>query len=95
MKRSLWHRVLRNNAPAGYFWVSLVCFCALVIASFLLFEQQIQDFLAHLELYLPDSPARKAHLALLLIALLALCQCRRAWWRCSPWPPWAASVATW
>ncbi|CAK15433.1 3-dehydroquinate synthase [Pseudomonas entomophila] len=72
MKRSLWHRVLGNNAPAEYFWVSLVCFSALLIASFLLFEQQIQDFLAHLELYLPDSPARKAHLALLLIALLAL-----------------------
>ncbi|MEN8641045.1 3-dehydroquinate synthase [Pseudomonas sichuanensis] len=72
MKRSLWHRVLCNKAPADYFWASLVCFSALVIASFLLFEQQIQDFLAHLELYLPESPAGKANLALLLIALLAL-----------------------
>jgi len=72
MKRGLWHRVLSKRAPADHFWVSLFCFAGLVIASFLLFEQQIQDFLGHLDLYLPTTPAQQLNLALLLIALLAL-----------------------
>ena len=72
MKRGLWHRVLCERAPAEYFWVSLFCFSALVIASFLLFEEQIHGFLGQLQLYLPDTPAQRFSLALLLIALLAL-----------------------
>jgi 3-dehydroquinate synthase len=54
------------------FWLSLICFSGLVIASFVLFEQQIQDFLTHLNLYLPTTPSQKLNLALLLIALLTL-----------------------
>lgn len=72
MKRGLWHRVLSKRAPADHFWVSLFCFAGLVIASFLLFEQQIEGFLGHLETYLPDTPVQAFNLALLLIALLAL-----------------------
>lgn len=72
MKSGHWRRVLCKRAPAGHFWVSLVCFALLVIVSFLLFEQPIQNFLSHLELYRPDTPAQKNQLALLLIALLAL-----------------------
>ncbi|TFH79999.1 3-dehydroquinate synthase [Pseudomonas kribbensis] len=72
MKHSRWYRALSKNAWAGHFWLSLFCFAVLVIASFLLFEQQIQDFLNHLDLYLPSSPTQQLNLALLLIALLAL-----------------------
>ncbi|MFM9380503.1 3-dehydroquinate synthase [Pseudomonas sp. UV AK001] len=72
MKHSRWYRALSKNASAGHFWLSLFCFAVLVIASFLLFEQQIQDFLNHLDLYLPTSPTQQLNLALLLIALLAL-----------------------
>ncbi|WP_438301964.1 3-dehydroquinate synthase [Pseudomonas sp. NMS19W] len=72
MKHSRWYRALSKNASAGHFWLSLFCFAVLVIASFLLFEQQIQDFLNHLDLYLPSSPTQQLNLALLLIALLAL-----------------------
>ncbi|MGY2289787.1 3-dehydroquinate synthase [Pseudomonas sp. SDO528_S397] len=72
MKRSRWFRAFSKTGPAEYFWLSLVCFSALVVASFLLFEQQIQDVLAYLTLYLPETPAQKLNVALLLIALLAL-----------------------
>ncbi|WP_367375470.1 3-dehydroquinate synthase [Pseudomonas lini] len=72
MKRSRGYRALSKRGPAGHFWISLLCFSGLVIASFLLFEQQIQDFLTHLNLYLPSTPSQKLNLALLLIALLAL-----------------------
>ncbi|MGB8923101.1 MAG: 3-dehydroquinate synthase [Pseudomonas sp.] len=72
MKHSRWYRALSKKAPAEHFWLSLFCFSGLVIASFVLFEQQIQDFLTHLDLYLPSSPTQKLNLALLLIALLAL-----------------------
>lgn len=72
MKHGRGYRLLSQKGAAGHFWLSLVCFSALVIASFLLFEQQIQDFLTHLELYQPSTPAQKLYLALLLIALLAL-----------------------
>jgi 3-dehydroquinate synthase len=72
MKRSRGYRAFSQRGPAGHFWLSLFCFSGLVIASFLLFEQQIQDFLAHLNLYLPSTPSQKFNLALLLIALLAL-----------------------
>jgi len=71
MKRSQWYRACSQRGSAGLFWLSLLCFCGLVIVSFLLFEQQIQDALAHLNLYLPSTPAQKFNLALLLIALLA------------------------
>jgi 3-dehydroquinate synthase len=43
-----------------------------VIASFVLFEQQIQNFLSHLEHFLPSTPAQMLTLAVLLIGLLAL-----------------------
>ena len=72
MKRSHGYRAFSQRGPAGHFWISLLCFSGLVIASFLLFEQQIQDFLTHLNLYLPSTPTQKLNLALLLIALLAL-----------------------
>ncbi|CAH0201885.1 3-dehydroquinate synthase [Pseudomonas mediterranea] len=72
MKRSRWFRALSQNSPAMPFWLSLICFSGLVIASFVLFEQQIQDFLTHLNLYLPTTPSQKLNLALLLIALLTL-----------------------
>lgn len=72
MKRSHGYRAFSQRAPAGHFWISLLCFSGLVIASFLLFEQQIQDFLTHLNLYQPSTPTQKLNLALLLIALLAL-----------------------
>lgn len=72
MKRSRWFRALSQKGPATPFWLSLICFSGLVIASFLLFEQQIQDFLTHLNLYLPTTPSQKLNLALLLITLLAL-----------------------
>ncbi|MCI0995456.1 3-dehydroquinate synthase [Pseudomonas corrugata] len=72
MKRSRWFRALSQKGPATPFWLSLICFSGLVIASFVLFEQQIQDFLTHLNLYLPTTPSQKINLALLLIALLTL-----------------------
>jgi len=72
MMRGQWLGVLSKRGPADYFWVSLICFAGLVIASFLLFEQQIEHLLAQLDLYLPQTPAQKLYLALLVIALLAL-----------------------
>ncbi|CDF92145.1 3-dehydroquinate synthase [Pseudomonas sp. SHC52] len=72
MKRSRWFRALSQKGPATPFWLSLICFAGLVIASFVLFEQQIQDVLTHLNLYLPTTPSQKLNLALLLIALLTL-----------------------
>lgn len=72
MKHSRWYRALSKKGPAKPFWLSLFCFCGLVIASFLLFEQQIQGFLTHLNLYRPSTPSQTLNLALLLIALLAL-----------------------
>ncbi|WP_448632391.1 MULTISPECIES: 3-dehydroquinate synthase [Pseudomonas fluorescens group] len=72
MKRSRWFRALSKRGPAGFFWLSLFGFSGLVIASFLLFEQQLQDVLTHLTLFLPSTPAQTLGLALLLIALLAL-----------------------
>ncbi|MGR3889784.1 3-dehydroquinate synthase [Pseudomonas sp. 1152_12] len=72
MKRSRWYRAFSKKGPATHFWLSLMGFSVLVIASFLLFEQQIQAFLTHLNLYQPSTPAQAFNLALLLIALLAL-----------------------
>ncbi len=72
MKHGRGYRLLSQKGPAVHFWLSLVCFSGLVIASFLLFEQQIQGLLTHINLYLPSTPAQKLNLALLLIALLAL-----------------------
>ncbi|WP_422777674.1 3-dehydroquinate synthase [Pseudomonas mediterranea] len=72
MKRSRWFRALSQKGPATPFWLSLICFAGLVIASFVLFEEQIQDVLTHLNLYLPTTPSQKLNLALLLIALLTL-----------------------
>ncbi|MGY2375564.1 3-dehydroquinate synthase [Pseudomonas sp. SDO524_S393] len=72
MKRSQWYRVFTQKGPAGHFWLSLLCFAGLVIASFVLFEQQIQAFLTHLDFYQPATPTQTFNLALLLIALLAL-----------------------
>ncbi|MEE1925562.1 3-dehydroquinate synthase [Pseudomonas sp. 148P] len=72
MKRGLWRGVLSKRGPAEWFWVSVICFSVLVVASFLLFEQQIQDLVAQLDLYLPRTPAQQLNLALLVIALLAL-----------------------
>lgn len=72
MKRSRWYRAFSKKGPVEHFWLSLLCFSGLVIASFLLFEQQIQGVLIHLNLYQPTTPTQTFNLALLLIALLAL-----------------------
>jgi len=72
MKRSRGYRALSQRGPGKYFWLSVLCFSGLVIASFVLFEQQIQNFLSHLEHFLPSTPAQALALALLLIGLLAL-----------------------
>ncbi|RUP88032.1 3-dehydroquinate synthase, partial [Corynebacterium pseudodiphtheriticum] len=72
MKRSQPYRSFLKKGPAQHFWLSLFGFCVLVIASFLLFEQQIQAFLLHLNLYQPSTPGVALNLALLLITLLAL-----------------------
>ncbi|MHA6194971.1 3-dehydroquinate synthase [Pseudomonas wadenswilerensis] len=72
MMRGRWLGVLSKRGPADCFWVSVICFAGLVIASFVLFEQQIENLLAQLDLYLPHTPAQKFYLALLVIALLAL-----------------------
>lgn len=72
MMRGRWLGVLSKRGPADYFWVSLICFAGLVIASFMLFEQQIGNLFAQLDLYLPQTPAQKFYLALLVMALLAL-----------------------
>ena len=72
MKRSRGYRALSQRGPGKHFWLSVLCFSGLVIASFVLFEQQIQHFLSHLEQFLPSTPAQMLTLALLLIGLLAL-----------------------
>ncbi|WP_260963044.1 3-dehydroquinate synthase [Pseudomonas citri] len=72
MKHGRGFRSLSQKGPAAHFWLSLLCFSGLVIASFLLFEQQIQGLLAQLNLYLPSTPTQTFNVALLLIALLAL-----------------------
>ncbi|UVL16979.1 3-dehydroquinate synthase [Pseudomonas sp. B21-044] len=72
MKRSRGYRALSQRGPGKHFWLSVLCFSGLVIASFVLFEQQIQNFLSHLEHLLPSTPAQMLTLALLLIGLLAL-----------------------
>ncbi|MFT0869157.1 3-dehydroquinate synthase [Pseudomonas sp. CAM1A] len=72
MKRSRRYRALSQRGPGKHFWLSVLCFSGLVIASFVLFEQQIQTFLSHLEHFLPSTPAQMLTLALLLIGLLAL-----------------------
>lgn len=72
MKRSRGYRALSQRGPGKHFWLSVLCFSGLVIASFVLFEQQIQNFLSHLEHFLPSTPAQMLTLGLLLIGLLAL-----------------------
>lgn len=58
--RSRCYRAFSKQGPAAHFWLSLMGFYVRVIASFVVFEQQTQAFLTHL------------NLALMLIALLAL-----------------------
>jgi hypothetical protein len=58
MKRSRWQCAFSQRRPAEHFCLSLFCFSGLVIASCLLFEQPLQDFLTHLNLYLPSPPPR-------------------------------------
>ncbi|AUY31879.1 3-dehydroquinate synthase [Pseudomonas sp. PONIH3] len=72
MKRNRGYRALSQRGPGKHFWLSVLCFSGLVIASFVLFEQQIQNFLSHLEHFLPSTPAQMLTLAVLLIGLLAL-----------------------
>lgn len=70
MKRSRWQCAFSQRRPAEHFCLSLFCFSGLVIASCLLFEQPLQDFLTHLNLYLP-SPPRVARLLLQRFGLSA------------------------
>lgn len=58
MKRGRWQCAFSQRRPAEHFCLSLFCFSGLVITSCLLFEQQLQDFLTHLNLYLPSPPSR-------------------------------------
>ncbi|MBN6714352.1 3-dehydroquinate synthase [Pseudomonas capsici] len=71
MKHSQLYRALSKAGVAGSGWLSLLCFAILVIASFLLFGEQIEQFLTGLSLTIPSDPIQKLNLALLLIALLA------------------------
>lgn len=72
MKRSPLHHAFSLKGAAENYWLSLLFFSALVIASFMLFEQQIQQLLESPGLFLPSDPTQQLNLALLLIALLAL-----------------------
>ncbi|RMQ47781.1 3-dehydroquinate synthetase [Pseudomonas cichorii] len=71
MKHGQLYRALSKTGAAGSWWLSLLCFSILVIASFLLFGQQIEQFLTGLSLSIPSDPVQQFNLALLLIALLA------------------------
>ncbi|WP_430447013.1 MAG: 3-dehydroquinate synthase [Pseudomonas piscis] len=72
MKRSSLPRAFSLKGTTENYWLSLLVFSVLVIASFLLFEEQIQQLLEHLGNFLPDDPVQRTSLALLLVALLAL-----------------------
>ncbi|MDP9530078.1 3-dehydroquinate synthase [Pseudomonas protegens] len=72
MKRSSLPRAFSLKGTAENYWLSLLLFSTLVVASFLLFEQQIQQLLNHLGALLPTDPVQRTSLALLLITLLAL-----------------------
>ncbi len=72
MKRSSLSRAFSLKGAAENYWLSLLLFSILVIASFLLFEQQIQQLLSHLGTFLPTDPVQRLSLALLLVTLLAL-----------------------
>ncbi|NBF09275.1 3-dehydroquinate synthase [Pseudomonas sp. Fl4BN1] len=72
MKRSSLPRAFSLKGTAENYWLSLLLFSTLVVASFLLFEQQIQQMLHHLGSFLPTDPLQRTSLALLLVALLAL-----------------------
>ncbi|WP_350023287.1 3-dehydroquinate synthase [Pseudomonas protegens] len=72
MKRSSLFRAFSLKGAAENYWLSLLLFSILVIASFLLFEQQIQQLLSHLGTFLPTDPVQRLSLALLLVTLLAL-----------------------
>lgn len=72
MKRSSLSRAFSLKGAAENYWLSLLLFSILVIASFLLFEQQIQQLLSHLGTFLPTDPVQRLNLALLLVTLLAL-----------------------
>jgi 3-dehydroquinate synthase len=72
MKRSVLPGAFSLKGAAENYWLSLLVFSILVVASFLLFEQQIQQLLNHLSTFLPTDPVQRLSLALLLITLLAL-----------------------
>lgn len=72
MKRSSLPRAFSLKGTTENYWLSLFLFSILVVASFLLFEQQIQQLLNHLGSFLPTDPTQRLGLALLLVALLTL-----------------------
>lgn len=72
MKRSVLPRAFSLKGAAENYWLSLLVFSILVVASFLLFETQIQQLLNHLSTLLPTDPLQRLGLALLLVTLLAL-----------------------
>ncbi|MCJ7956176.1 MAG: 3-dehydroquinate synthase [Pseudomonas sp.] len=72
MKRSSLPGAFSLKGAAENYWLSLLLFSILVVASFLLFEQQIQQLLNHLGSFLPNDPVQRLSLALLLVTLLAL-----------------------
>ncbi|KAF0867108.1 3-dehydroquinate synthase [Pseudomonas sp. LD120] len=72
MKRSSLYRAFSLKGTAEHYWLSLLVFSTLVVASFLLFEQQIQTQLNQLTSLLPSDPLQRTSLALLLVTLLAL-----------------------
>src|SRR5450830_356362 len=72
MKRSVLPGAFSLKGAAENYWLSLLVFSILVVASFLLFAQQIQQLLNHLGTVLPTDPVQRLSLALLLVTLLAL-----------------------
>lgn len=72
MKRSVLPRGFSLKGAAENYWLSLSVFSILVVASFLLFEQQILQLLNHLSTLLPTDPVQRLSLVLLLVMLLAL-----------------------
>jgi 3-dehydroquinate synthase len=72
MKRSVLPRGFSLKGATENYWLSLLVFSILVVASFLLFEQQIQQLLNQLSPLLPTGPVQRLSLALLLVTLLAL-----------------------
>ena len=97
----------RRQWPGAGFWLSLLVFTGIVIASFLLFESSIQHATTALVHGLVQQPAYQFCLALVVILLLVfdvllpvpsmplLRLCLRLFSRCGLLPPRVALVKRW